>query len=100
MYYNLYMEGNMITTRVSEYRSNLAKFHKKVVADHDPLLISGQDGDVVILPADDYENLIETIYILRDKATIKSLEKSRKEMAAKSISAYDMKDVFSDALEN
>ena len=48
----------MITAKVSDYRSHLSSFHKRVISDHDLLLISGQDGNVVILPEDDYENLI------------------------------------------
>ncbi len=90
----------MTTTKVSEYRNHLSKFHKKIIADHDPLLISGQDGNVVILPEDDYKNLIETLYILRDKTTIKSLEKTRNEVAKNKTFGTDLKKAFSDVMEN
>ncbi|GAH14230.1 unnamed protein product [marine sediment metagenome] len=90
----------MITAKVSEYRSHLSSFHKKVISDHDPLLISGHYGNVVIIPEDDYENLIETIYILRDKTTIKSLESVRKEIASDSFKGHDLKNIFKDVLEN
>jgi len=90
----------MITAKVSDYRSYLSRFHKKVISDHDPLLISGQDGNVVILPEDDYANLIETIYILRDKITMKSLESTRRKVSNKEPAGHDLKDIFSDVMDH
>mgnify|MGYP001557608321 CR=1 FL=1 len=89
----------MITAKVSDYRSHLSTFHKKVISDHDPLLISGKDGNVVILPEDDYENLIETIYILRDKLTMKSLDDTRRKVANNEFIGHEIKDLFSDVME-
>lgn len=71
----------MRTVKGSDYRSSLGKYHRQVVEDHDPLRVSGRDGDVVILAADDFENLQESIYILKDKVTMQSLLETRKEMA-------------------
>lgn len=90
----------MKSTRVSDYRSRLANYHKQVLTDHEPLLIPGQEGSVVVLPEQDYENLIETIHILRDKTTMRSLERSRKEVAAKQLSGHGMKEVFSDVMDD
>lgn len=90
----------MITAKVSDYRSHLSSFHKKVISDHDPLLISGQDGNVIIIPEDDYENLIESIYILRDKITMRSLEETRKNVSNNEFSGYDLKEVFLDDMES
>ena len=90
----------MKTAKVSDYRSHLSSFHKNVIMDHDPLLISGQEGNVVILPENDYENLVETIYILRDKTTMKSLERIREEMAQNVFSGHELEEVFPDAMES
>ncbi len=90
----------MITAKVSDYRSHLSSFHKRVISDHDLLLISGQDGNVVILPEDDYENLIETIYILRDKTTMKSLEETRKNVLDSDYSGHNVGEVFSDVMDS
>lgn len=90
----------MITAKVSDYRSKLASFHKRVITDHDPLLISGQDGNVVVIPEDDYENLIETIYILRDKITMASLAQARSKIKNNNFKGSDIGDIFSDVLDS
>jgi len=90
----------MITAKVSDYRSHLSTFHKKVLSDHDPLMISGQEGNVVIIPEDDYENLVETIYILRDKRTMKSLEDIRTNVRNNQFQNTDIMTEFSDVMES
>lgn len=56
----------MKSIQVSEYRKKLSKYHKMVLENHDPILIKVAGGDdVVILPREDFENLQETIYILK-----------------------------------
>lgn len=68
----------MFSTRVSEYRSHLSSFHRKVLQNREPLLVSGSSqGDVVVIAAEDYELLRETISILKDRATLNSLLATR-----------------------
>ncbi|HUZ17769.1 MAG TPA: type II toxin-antitoxin system prevent-host-death family antitoxin [Spirochaetia bacterium] len=84
----------MIVTRVSEYRSHLSGFHRRVLEDREPLLVSGSNqGDVVVLPADDYELLQETIQILKDKATLNSLLQSRAMVQEGTFEGFDMEDI-------
>ncbi|MDH5298990.1 MAG: hypothetical protein OEV91_08220 [Desulfobulbaceae bacterium] len=89
----------MRTAKVSDYRSALGKFHRQVLEDHDPLRVSGRDGDVVVLAADDFEALRESVYILRDKVTMQSLLETRKEMAARGVlPGVEVDDAFKDLL--
>ncbi len=84
----------MKTTRVSEYRSHLSGFHRRVLEDREPLRVSGNNqGDVVVIPADDYESLQETIYVLKDKATLDSLLRSRMEIHDGTFEGFTMEDV-------
>jgi len=84
----------MKTTRVSEYRSHLSSFHRRVLEDREPLRVSGSNqGDVVVIPADDYERLEETIYILKDRATLNSLLEARNEMQAGTFQGYSMEEI-------
>ena len=86
----------MISTRVSEYRSHLSGFHRQVLQDREPLLVSGSNqGDVVVIAADDYELLQETINILKDHATLNSLLQSRSMMQEGSFEGFDMEDIDS-----
>jgi prevent-host-death family protein len=84
----------MITTRVSEYRSHLSGFHKRVLEDREPLLVSGSNqGDVVVIPAEDYELLQETINILKDRATLNSLLQARSLIQEGTFEGFSVEDM-------
>ena len=88
-------------TKVSDYRNHLSKYHRKVIDDHDPLRISvSGKGDVIIIPAEDYENLQETIYILKDKLTMSSLIETRKDIYNKSFNGNSIEESFEDVMES
>ena len=90
----------MRTARISEYRSNLSNFHKSVLDNHEALrIVGGARGDVVVIPASDYENLQETINILKDKATMNSLLENRIDYHNSSVQGQDIQEAFSDVLE-
>jgi prevent-host-death family protein len=75
----------MKSLQVSEYRRRLAFYNKSVVDNHDPLIVSlPSRDDVVVVARKDFENLQETIHILKDKVTMASLLAIRVEMAAES----------------
>lgn len=88
----------MKTAKVSDYRSHLANYHNKILKDHNPLRISGLEGDIIILPANDYENLIENLYILRDKITLKSISDTRNNIKNKKHQYYSLEEAFHDVL--
>ena len=91
----------MKTALISEYRSHLAKYHKKILEDHEPLRIHiAGKGDVIIMPASDYENIKETIYILKDKVTMASIMKTRLEIEAKKFKGKKIEEVFTDVMES
>ena len=91
----------MITTRISEYRSRLSYFHTTVLDNHEPLIVTGSSrGDVVVLPAVDYENLRETISILKDRATMNSLLESRSDYYSGTVDAHEIGEAFDDVLES
>ena len=84
----------MITTRVSEYRSHLSGFHRRVLEDREPLLVSGSNlGDVVVIPAEDFELLQDTINILKDRATLNSLLQSRTMIQEGTFEGFDVEDI-------
>ena len=93
-----HMEEKMQTAKVSDYRTHLSEYHQRIMDDRDPIRIASRSGDIVILPADDYENLVETIYILKDKVTMDSLLKTRTEMANKSFQGIEVKSAFKDIM--
>ena len=74
----------MISTKnilpVTTVKRDLMKLLKKVVAEGDPLIIT-RDGQAagVLMSAEEYEGLMETLEILSDKALIRSLKRAEKE---------------------
>jgi len=91
----------MKIVKTGDYRANLAKYHKKVLLDHEPLRISpGENGDVVIVCADDYENLKEAIYILKDKVTMQSLLRISTELKAGTYKGKSIGEIFGDVMDN
>jgi antitoxin YefM len=58
-------------------RENLAATMDRVCTDHDPVIITrNRDQAVVMLSLDDYESLQETAYLLRTPANAKRLLES------------------------
>ena len=91
----------MITARISEYRTNLSTYHNRVLSDHEPLRIIGPSrGDVVVLAAEDYDRLQDSIVVLKDRATLNSLLEGRAGFPdAARQNSVDMKDVFTDVMD-
>ncbi|MDZ4815733.1 MAG: type II toxin-antitoxin system prevent-host-death family antitoxin [Verrucomicrobiota bacterium] len=55
-------------------RENLASTMDRVCADHDPVIITrNRDQAVVMMSLEDYESLQETAYLLRSPANTKRL---------------------------
>jgi antitoxin YefM len=94
-------EVYMITTRISEYRSNLSRFHGQILQDHEPMRVTGASrGDLIVLPAEDYERLQESISILKDRATMNSLLQGRNEFPPESDEVKGIEEAFSDVLDS
>jgi antitoxin YefM len=58
-------------------RQNLKSYMDKVFNDHDPLIITRKNNEnVVLMPIDEYNSLMETNYLLSHKANAEHLQKS------------------------
>jgi antitoxin YefM len=59
----------MLATNPSDIRKNLKNFMDRVVDDNEPLIITRSGGrDVVMLSKESYDNIIENIHVLGNKA--------------------------------
>jgi len=59
----------MLAANPSDVRKNLKDFMDKVVDDNEPLIITRPSGrEVVMLSKEDYDNIIENIHVLGNKA--------------------------------
>lgn len=65
-------------------RENLAATMDRVCLDHDPVIITrNRDQAVVLMSLEDYESLQETAYLLRSPANAKRLFESMMELQGK-----------------
>ena len=96
------MGAYMLTARISQYRSNLSSYHNQVLSDHEPLRIVGPSrGDIVVLAAEDYERIQDSISVLKDRATLNSLLAGKSDFPGDAQEgALDMKDVFTDVMDS
>ena len=64
------MEGKgMFAAKPSDVRKNLKDFMDRVVDDNEAMIITRSGGrDVVMLSKDQYDNIIENIHVLGNKA--------------------------------
>jgi len=66
---------------MTHVRTNLAKTMEKVCEDHDPVIVTRQNqNSVVIISLEDYESLVETAYLLRSPKNAQRLIKAIAEL--------------------
>lgn len=68
----------------TEARNKLNKIIDKVNENSEPYLIVGTKGrkDAVLISKEDYDNMIENLYILSNPKWVKSINKGLKELEA------------------
>lgn len=79
----------------TEARNKLNKIIDKVNENSEPYIIVGSKGrkDAVLISKDDYDNLMENLYILSNPKWVKSIEKGLKELdegKGKKLNIYDV----------
>ena len=73
----------MTTVPLSEAKQNLEKLIEQVIADADPIILSTEAGqEVVLLSLDEFNSWKETIYLLSNPANAAHLRKSIAEARA------------------
>ena len=53
----------MSITNISNFRKNLFDFTEQVIKYNDPVTVTAKTGNVVLLSEEEYNSLIETLYI-------------------------------------
>ena len=65
MYAIMYIGGdNKTTTNITNFRKNAFNYVEQTIKYNEPLNISTKDGDAVLLSAEDYSGLMETLYLV------------------------------------
>ena len=74
----------MHTLTASEARSNLYRLIDEVAESHEPIIISGKRSNAVLLAAEDWSAIQETLYLLAVPGMRESIKAGRAEPIAKS----------------
>lgn len=77
----------MQTHTVSEARANLYRLIDETAESHEPIIISGKRSNAVLLAADDWRAIQETLFLLAVPGMRESIKAGRAEPLAKSAKA-------------
>lgn len=78
----------MSTANATEFRKNLFNTLDNVIEYNDLVTVNTRKGNVVILSEEDYNGMVETIYLLSQKGLLKRIKEGEKENPAK-MAKYD-----------
>ena len=77
----------MNTFTASEARANLYRLIDQAVESHEPIVIAGKRGSAVLLSAEDWSAIQETLYLLTVPGMCESIKAGMAEPLAKSSKA-------------
>ena len=80
----------MTTINLSEAKDNLSKIVKETVETTRPVVISVNGrNQVVLISMEEYDSLMETIEILKDRGLMKKILASMQDIAKKDVVRFD-----------
>ena len=69
----------MTNTNATNLRKNLFEYLSQAVNFNDVINVSTKNGNAIILSAEDYNGLMETVYLMSDPNVMKDIMKSKEE---------------------
>lgn len=78
----------MPTTNATELRKNLFNTLDNVIEYNNPVTVNTRKGNAVIVSEEDYNGMLETIYILSQKGLYKKIKEGEKEKTSE-MKKYD-----------
>ena len=79
----------MIVVTASEAKKELFNLIRRALRAHDPVRIQHPEGRVVLVSAEDYEGLVETLELLSIPGIRKSLAEAEADVAADRVISVD-----------
>ena len=78
----------MTNTNATNLRKNLFEYLSQAVNFNDVINVSTKNGNAIILSAEDYNGLMETVYLMSDPNVLNDIMKSKEEPLEQA-SVYD-----------
>lgn len=86
----------MTTITATKARSNLFQLLKKIAKGYPPTRISCKEGGVIMMSEDEYDGLMETVYLSSIPGFKKSLKEAQKEIEKGKVHSFE--EVFGEKL--
>ena len=79
----------METTNVTELRKNLFNTIDSVIKFNEPVLVVTKNGNAVLLSEEDYNALLETVYLMSQPGLVSKIKEGEKEKISE-MSRFDL----------
>ncbi|MBI5441341.1 MAG: type II toxin-antitoxin system Phd/YefM family antitoxin [Deltaproteobacteria bacterium] len=66
----------MRQTTANQFRANLRRCVQQVIDDHEPLRVTRNKGDFVVIGAEDWQREQETVYVLQNRSLMVQIARS------------------------
>ncbi len=73
----------MDAVNYSDFRKNLKNYFDKAVRNHEPLIVTRKTDNMVIMSLEDYNSIMETNYLLKNRANAKNLMESIEQLESR-----------------
>ncbi|MDY6070190.1 MAG: type II toxin-antitoxin system Phd/YefM family antitoxin [Bacilli bacterium] len=81
----------MATTNVTELRKNLFSTVDSVIKFNEPVQVTTKNGNAILLSEEDYNALLETVYLMSQPGLVSKIKEGEKEKASE-MSKFDPKE--------
>ena len=88
----------MQTMSISEARKHLNALREHVVNDHEQVILTHKQGNIVLISMDEWESYEETRRLLKDRAALQALFQSFEHRERGIVTGKSPEEVFSDLL--
>ena len=86
----------MIAVNYTNARANLKSYMDKAKNDFETIIITGKDGNVVMLSEEEYNNMKENYFIMSDPDMVKKLDESIKQIIEGKIVSIPLDELLKD----
>lgn len=80
----------MTNVNISSFRENLYQYVKNAVKYNDIINISTKEGNAIVISEEDYNGLIETLYLNGSKKTIEDIKEAESAPKSEKISLNEV----------
>lgn len=87
----------MLAVNYTTLRENMKTYMDKITDDYETMIVTRKDNkNVVMLSEESYNNMMENIYVMRNKSNYDWLMESKAQLENGMVSAHELSEVESD----